>query len=408
MALVSCDEVEKAAINSRESLFTAALLEGLAGYGTHDCDGYAKIFDITDYVQKEVKRRSQGRQNPIFKGDALSENFAVAFYSGGQFWQRPLGVECAAAAADAQPAGKRKRAGGFFENLKEPARTRPGPSRTSSRSNGLQRARRDPPAAELGGLRTRGFHARGEPGPDLPAVALSTSTSRSGGAASGSPIPCSAFSASGLFKANGGLELYGDTNRGSVSVIVMILSAICFAGLYFTAAFFQSNGTQGPWYYRLPIPFNFKQIFFEPSFAKISQLIVLLVFFLGPLVFHVYGFQRIAKETLWEFRGGKWIERTDIQGPAHWTHYFSLHDSLMGDMYALGRRETEAQAQTPGHTRREGITYFPFWGTWTLTLAFVAWIALFFQLLVRIGALPLPWARRELEPTLASTHGGSK
>lgn len=65
------------------SVFTGALLEGLAGYGAFENDGYARILDTALWVGRKVPERTDERQHPIIKVSSLEDNFALAYYAGG-------------------------------------------------------------------------------------------------------------------------------------------------------------------------------------------------------------------------------------------------------------------------------------------------------------------------------------
>jgi hypothetical protein len=72
------------------SVFTAALLEGLAGYGAFEPDGYARVLDLTLWVGRQVPERTQDKQHPIVKVSHLEDNFALAWYAAGEKRPRPL------------------------------------------------------------------------------------------------------------------------------------------------------------------------------------------------------------------------------------------------------------------------------------------------------------------------------
>jgi hypothetical protein len=72
------------------SVFTAALLEGLAGYGAFEPDGYARVLDVALWVGRQVPERSGDRQHPIIKVSHLEDNFALAWYAAGEKQPRPL------------------------------------------------------------------------------------------------------------------------------------------------------------------------------------------------------------------------------------------------------------------------------------------------------------------------------
>ncbi len=72
------------------SVFTAALLEGLAGYGAFEPDGYARILDLAMWAGRKVPERTDDKQHPIIKVSNLGDNFPVAWYAGGAKAPRPL------------------------------------------------------------------------------------------------------------------------------------------------------------------------------------------------------------------------------------------------------------------------------------------------------------------------------
>ena len=73
------------------SRFTQALLEGLAGYGAADQDGYAYLTDIALYVGRMVPNRTGDKQHPILK-IAGADNFAIAYYAGGEKKPKSLNI----------------------------------------------------------------------------------------------------------------------------------------------------------------------------------------------------------------------------------------------------------------------------------------------------------------------------
>jgi hypothetical protein len=72
------------------SAFTMALLEGLAGYGAFEQDGYARVLDIALYVARMVPNRTQDQQHPIMKVANLADNFALSYYAGGEATPKTL------------------------------------------------------------------------------------------------------------------------------------------------------------------------------------------------------------------------------------------------------------------------------------------------------------------------------
>ena len=75
------------------SVFTAALLEGLAGYGAFERDGYARVLDVALYVGRMVPNRTDDRQHPIVKVANLEDNYPVAYYAAGD--EEPKGLDWA-------------------------------------------------------------------------------------------------------------------------------------------------------------------------------------------------------------------------------------------------------------------------------------------------------------------------
>jgi hypothetical protein len=73
------------------SVFTAALLEGLAGYGAFEQDSYARVLDLALWVGRKVPERTQDRQHPIIKVSHLEDNFVLAWYAAGE--KRPLPLD---------------------------------------------------------------------------------------------------------------------------------------------------------------------------------------------------------------------------------------------------------------------------------------------------------------------------
>ena len=73
------------------SIFTQALREALAGYGSSERDGYAYIADVAMYAGRMVPHRTKGRQHPVLKL-ASADNFAVAYYAAGSKSPVPLEI----------------------------------------------------------------------------------------------------------------------------------------------------------------------------------------------------------------------------------------------------------------------------------------------------------------------------
>jgi hypothetical protein len=66
------------------SQFTMAVLEGLSGFGAFEQDGYARVLDLALWVGRVVPERTRDRQHPILKVSNLEDNFALAWYAGGE------------------------------------------------------------------------------------------------------------------------------------------------------------------------------------------------------------------------------------------------------------------------------------------------------------------------------------
>lgn len=65
------------------SIFTGELLKALAGYGAFERDGYARVLDAAMWVGRKVPEGTGDKQHPIIKVSNLEDNFALAYYAGG-------------------------------------------------------------------------------------------------------------------------------------------------------------------------------------------------------------------------------------------------------------------------------------------------------------------------------------
>jgi hypothetical protein len=81
------DEVSR--IGDPYSKFTQALLEGLAGYGAAENNGYAYLTDVAMYIGHVVPNNTDEKQHPILKL-AAADDFAIAYYAGGEKSPKPL------------------------------------------------------------------------------------------------------------------------------------------------------------------------------------------------------------------------------------------------------------------------------------------------------------------------------
>lgn len=82
--LASSRKDEVSFTGSPYSAFTAALFEGLAGYGSSEQDGYARVLDIAIWTGRKVPDRTNDKQHPIIKVSNLENNFPLAYYSSGE------------------------------------------------------------------------------------------------------------------------------------------------------------------------------------------------------------------------------------------------------------------------------------------------------------------------------------
>ena len=82
------DEVSYA--GSPLSVFTQAIVEGLAGYGASESDGYTYVTDLALYAGRMVPIRTRDTQHPILKLMA-ADNFPVSYYAGGA--KQPLALQ---------------------------------------------------------------------------------------------------------------------------------------------------------------------------------------------------------------------------------------------------------------------------------------------------------------------------
>jgi len=86
------------------SVFTACLLEALAGGATLSKDGYARVLDVLSYLFKHVPQRTSDKQHPfVNKVSDLTDNFPICFYSGGS---KQMHGEAEPAVTDASTAAR--------------------------------------------------------------------------------------------------------------------------------------------------------------------------------------------------------------------------------------------------------------------------------------------------------------
>lgn len=92
MASCRADEVSAVLSGARNSVFTTALLAGLRGAADKAGSGFIKLFDLFNYVAKEVPKQVPDDQHPIFKAENLEVNFAIALSLGGKKAVAPGGL----------------------------------------------------------------------------------------------------------------------------------------------------------------------------------------------------------------------------------------------------------------------------------------------------------------------------
>ncbi|MEM7126518.1 MAG: caspase family protein [Chloroflexota bacterium] len=87
--IASCKKEEKSYTGNPYSQFTQALVESLSGEENAKQDGFVTVSDLAMYAAKTVPRYTNDLQNPILNFDE-SNNFAVAYYAGGE--TKPKGL----------------------------------------------------------------------------------------------------------------------------------------------------------------------------------------------------------------------------------------------------------------------------------------------------------------------------
>lgn len=63
---------------AQNSAFTEALIEGLKGAADRNSEGVIRVFDLFDYVARQVPKTTGDCQHPIFKAGQLEQNFPIA------------------------------------------------------------------------------------------------------------------------------------------------------------------------------------------------------------------------------------------------------------------------------------------------------------------------------------------
>ncbi|MFO0951648.1 MAG: caspase family protein [Isosphaeraceae bacterium] len=107
--VASCQANEYSHVGTPYSIFTAALLEGLAGYGARQHDGRAYFMDVLSWIGHEVPKRSPEPQHPVLDFHQVPVHFPLAFYSGGDprpkslEWSGPVPPPIAAPSFESRP-----------------------------------------------------------------------------------------------------------------------------------------------------------------------------------------------------------------------------------------------------------------------------------------------------------------
>lgn len=83
VAIASCQENERSLTGLPYSAFTTALVEAFSGRGAAKQDGYVRVMDLALYSREVVPRRTSDRQHPVVSSLKNADNFAVAYYAGG-------------------------------------------------------------------------------------------------------------------------------------------------------------------------------------------------------------------------------------------------------------------------------------------------------------------------------------
>jgi hypothetical protein len=90
VASSQANELSLALRGQPHSIFTAALLEGLAGYGARQRDGVAYFIDVLGWIGHQVPQRTRGQQHPILDFAQVPINFPLALYAGGDVAPKQL------------------------------------------------------------------------------------------------------------------------------------------------------------------------------------------------------------------------------------------------------------------------------------------------------------------------------
>lgn len=383
VVLASSSSEEKSRADRRESFFTAALLEGLAGYGSLSRDGYAKVFDIVDYVQRQVRLRTLEKQHPIFKGMA-GENFPIAYYAGGEASPRDLSPAVPLPRMPTRWETEAERA--FVKDLehaREEARmveNEIANCGSYDRAPFYLKARRRELDHEI-------FQIEAKLGLLEQQAPFFQQISKWWGKAGAFTFFASLLCMMGTQKS---FNNFISTSPATFALLGLVLSGIGLFILIALTEFFQDEATRGDWYYRLPVAFDFRTVFFVPAFARIFQFLALLLFFAIPLYCQAHFLRKVGEETIYWTARDKQEEQVNlnIRGWDHLARRFPFEESVIDGWYWLGKKG-------------EGISFYPFWGPWFLVILYLAWLAAFVRIVLRLARLD---DGRPYFPGLYSAH----
>jgi hypothetical protein len=84
VAIASCKKEELSYPGEPYSVFTAALLEALAGYGARTKSGVVELTDVIWWLGQQVPDRTEHKQNPILDIVQGTAKYPLAYYAGGE------------------------------------------------------------------------------------------------------------------------------------------------------------------------------------------------------------------------------------------------------------------------------------------------------------------------------------
>ncbi|HEX4955413.1 MAG TPA: caspase family protein [Thermoanaerobaculia bacterium] len=354
VVLASSTSAELSWTQSVHSVFTEALLEGLAGYGAIRRDGYSRIFDITNHVQRAVRRRTRGEQNPILKADDLDEDIALAYYAAGELEPKALGLSWplpTVARAESNEEERRLYLT-LEEKRQELVKTEAAIGRLEAGAverNSLEKEERrlDKEIAELEGR--------------LGILPQQSSTARS---------LSRLWSRTGTFTLLFSLALWSATQGGptqqglsqiegeSLAVYGLLLGGPClFLVLHLTGLYAARIQRRG-WAARLPVAFLEDLVFTDRNVGRQYQALFLVAFLLVPMAAQIHFLDRVKEATIFEDStqaGSKQVWKdTGLRRLDHWRTYYPAK-VIFGDKYRIGSER--------------GITFFPFWAHWLFLLS---------------------------------------